>query len=65
MPKKVMKKGKNKRHYFTQEHEDAIVKYANSDCIKERTQLYIDLIQLKRPQNKISKRSILKIYLKV
>jgi len=39
------KRGKNKKHYFTQVHEDAIVKYANSECIKERTQLYIDWIQ--------------------
>ena len=31
--------------YFTQVHEDAIIKYASSDCIKLKTQLYIDLIQ--------------------
>jgi len=43
MPRKTTKK--NKKHYFTQVHEDAIVKYANSECIKERTQLYIDYIQ--------------------
>ena len=30
--------------YFTQVHEDAIIKYASSDCIKLKTQLYIDLI---------------------
>ena len=35
----------NKRHYFTQVHEDAIVQYAKSECIKERTQLYVDWIQ--------------------
>ena len=43
MPQKTSKK--NKKHYFTQVHEDAIVKYANTECIKERTQLYIDYIQ--------------------
>jgi len=43
MPRKTTKK--NKKHYFTQVHEDAIVKYANSECIKERTQLYVDYIQ--------------------
>ena len=45
MPAKILKKKTNKRHYFTKDHENAIVKYANSECIKERTQLYIDLIQ--------------------
>jgi len=44
MSKKNSKKP-NKKHYFTQVHEDAIVQYANSDCIKERTRLYIDFIQ--------------------
>ena len=36
---------KNKNHYFTSAHEDAIVKYANTDCTKERTKLYIEYIQ--------------------
>jgi len=36
---------KNKKHYFTKVHENAIIQYAKSDCIKERTQLYIDFIQ--------------------
>ena len=31
--------------YFTQVHEDAILKYASSDCRKEKTKLYVDLIQ--------------------
>ncbi len=47
MPRKrTRQRGKsNKKHYFTHEHEDAIVKYANSECVKERTQLYIKWIQ--------------------
>ncbi|MAE81559.1 MAG: hypothetical protein CMB80_02395 [Flammeovirgaceae bacterium] len=36
---------KNKKHYFTKVHEDAIIQYAKSDCVKERTRLYIDFIQ--------------------
>ena len=36
---------KNKNHYFTSVHENAIVKYANTECIKERTKLYIEYIQ--------------------
>ena len=35
----------NKRMYFTQVHEDAILKYASSDCRKEKTDLYVKLIQ--------------------
>ena len=42
-----MKKRRKKRskHYFTQVHEDAIVKYAISEDIKERTELYVAYIQ--------------------
>ena len=31
--------------YFTQVHEDAILKYAASNCRKEKTELYVRLIQ--------------------
>ena len=31
--------------YFTQVHEDAIIRYALSDCRKEKTDLYVKLIQ--------------------
>ena len=31
--------------YFTQVHEDAILKYAASNCRKEKTKLYVELIQ--------------------
>lgn len=31
--------------YFTQEHEDAIIKYSNTECNKIRTDLYVRLIQ--------------------
>ena len=33
------------RHYFTQEHEDAIVRYTNTNSMKERTELYVKWIQ--------------------
>ena len=42
-PRRKYKRAKN--HYFTQDHEDAIIEYANTDCIKIRTQLYVDFIQ--------------------
>ena len=40
-----MPKAKKKNLYFTQEHEDAIIKYAKTDDIKIRTELYVDFIQ--------------------
>jgi len=39
------KKFRKKNHYFTQEHEDAIVRYSQTTCKKERTELYIQWIQ--------------------
>ena len=38
-------KKKRKNYYFTQEHEDAIVQYSNTTCIRERTELYVKWIQ--------------------
>ena len=35
---------KKKNHYFTKDHQDAIVQYAQTKDIKIRTRLYIDLI---------------------
>jgi len=35
---------RRKEHYFTKDHENAIVEYAKTKCIKIRTKLYIDLI---------------------
>jgi hypothetical protein len=39
------KRSRNKNHYFTQVHEDAIIRYAISNCPKERTELYVKWIQ--------------------
>lgn len=38
------RRGKSGRHYFTKDHENAIIQYVATDDIKLRTQLYIDLI---------------------
>ena len=38
-------KRRKKNHYFTKEHENAIVQYAKTNCIKERTDLYVNWIQ--------------------
>jgi len=43
MPRKRSKKNKN--HYFTQVHEDAIVKYASSNDRDLRSKLYLEYIQ--------------------
>jgi hypothetical protein len=37
-------KKKKKNSYFTKEHEDAIIKYSNSECRDERERLYCDTI---------------------
>jgi DNA-directed RNA polymerase specialized sigma subunit len=40
-----MARKKKTRHYFTKEHEDAVVQYALSDSRDEKQELYIKLIQ--------------------
>ena len=43
---KRKRRGKSPRkHYFTKEHEEAIIKYAQVRNVKERTKLYMDYIQ--------------------
>jgi|TARA_Y100000310_G_C20689619_1_gene821361 DNA-directed RNA polymerase specialized sigma subunit len=39
------RKSKTKRYYFTEKHEEAIVKYAKTNDIKVRTELYVVFIQ--------------------
>ena len=34
------KRGSKKNHYFTQDHEDAIIRYTQTNCSRERTELY-------------------------
>jgi len=36
---------KNKNHYFTRDHEVAIIQYTKTNCIRERTELYVKWIQ--------------------
>ena len=39
--RKRRKRSKSKKnHYFTQVHEDAIIRYTNTNCIKERKKTY-------------------------
>ena len=44
MTKKRKKRTRRKNHYFTQVHEDAIVRYAKTNCVRERTDLYTNFI---------------------
>ncbi len=39
------RRGKNQRHYFTQVHEDAIIRFVASEDARERTELYVNYIQ--------------------
>lgn len=45
MQLKKTRRKRTKNNYFTKTHEEAIVKYANSSCRKEKTKLYASLIQ--------------------
>ena len=42
---KRRRKKRTKNHYFTKDHEDAIIKYAQTTCIRERTELYVKWIE--------------------
>ena len=41
----MTRKKSKKNHYFTIDTERAIIAYCNTDCLSERTKLYIDHIQ--------------------
>jgi len=41
---RTRRRSRKKNHYFTQVHEDAIVRYARITCSKERTDLYVKYI---------------------
>jgi len=43
--KRRRRRPKTKNYYFTQVHEDAIVQYSKTQCIKTRTDLYVNYIQ--------------------
>ena len=45
MPPKKKRRTRTKNYYFTQVHEDAIIKYANTADLGLRTQLYVEYIQ--------------------
>ena len=36
---------RRKNYYFTSDHEEAIIRYSRSNCLKERTELYVNYIQ--------------------
>jgi len=42
--KRTRRRSSKKNHYFTQVHEDAIIRYAQISCSKERTELYVKYI---------------------
>lgn len=39
------RKTKTKNHYFTKDHENAIIEYNNTQDVSKRTQLYVQFIQ--------------------
>tara|TARA_B100000214_G_scaffold355363_1_gene313065 strand:- start:954 stop:1655 length:702 start_codon:yes stop_codon:yes gene_type:complete len=42
--RKRKRRSKNKNHYFTKDHEDAIIRYCLTNCTRERTDLYVNWI---------------------
>jgi hypothetical protein len=44
IPPTPNKKRRKKNHYFTKDHENAIIRYSNTECIRERTDLYVNWI---------------------
>ena len=42
-PKKTKKK--TKKYYFTKEHEDAVIKYCKTNCVRVRTELYVKYLE--------------------
>ena len=42
--RKSKRRSKNKNHYFTKDHEDAIIRYCLTNCTRERTDLYVNWI---------------------
>lgn len=44
IPPTPNKKRRKKNHYFTKDHENAIIRYSNTECIRERTDLYVKWI---------------------
>ena len=45
IPAPPKKKRRKKNHYFTKDHENAIVAYTKTTCTRERTALYVNWIQ--------------------
>ena len=45
MRRMTEKKKRNKNYYFTKIHEEAVVRYASTEDLKVRTELYIELIE--------------------
>jgi hypothetical protein len=43
--KKPKKKQYKKKLYFTKEHEDAVVRYCQTTCVRIRTELYINYLE--------------------
>ena len=44
-PRKRKRRARNKNYYFTKDHENAIIQYCKTTCIRERTELYVRWIE--------------------
>ena len=38
-------KSKKSNHYFTKDHENAIIEYCSTDCNKKKTEIYVKMLK--------------------
>ena len=38
-------KSKKSNHYFTKDHENAIIAYCSTECNREKTEIYVKMLQ--------------------
>ena len=44
-PRPKRRRKRNSNHYFTKDHENAIIQYTKTSCVRERTELYVKWIE--------------------
>ena len=45
MKTKIRRSKKKPNHYFTKDHENAIIEYCNTECSRRKTQIYVTMLQ--------------------
>ena len=45
MKTKIRRSKKKANHYFTKDHENAIIEYCNTNCSRRKTEIYVTMLQ--------------------